>query len=207
MIMEPNELITGNIIQLHRITSNIVLAQKFYEIILANKKNLVTWFEYEHNCQINSLDDSFRYLICLENRWQEQKQFSYFIYTLKNELVGYISANLTEPENCGIELSFWIIKAARQHGYISEAISLIEKIFFFLGIERIVVCCFSECKIVANLALKNHYQFEGVKKHGHWNSVKKKFVDVSVYSKIKSGRLKSDASISFKFPRRNNATF
>lgn len=184
MIMAPDVTIKGKIIKLEQVRSNIALAQKLYETILLNAKHLSYWLEYENNYPIKNLEDSFRYLIYLEDCWQKQEQYSYFIYTLNNELVGFISATLTEPENCGLSLHFWIVKEKRQRGYISEAITLIEKNFFFLGIERIVICCDVKCKIIENLALKNGYLFEGIKRHGYWNPIKSKFMDVCVFSKI-----------------------
>ena len=184
MIMPPDTIIQGKTIQLEKVRSNVAFAQKLYETLLVNKKYLSYWFEYGCNLKIDNLEDSFCYLMHLEDCWQKQKQYSYFIYTQNNELVGFISVTLTEPENCGAILHFWITKQERQKGYISEAMALIEKNFFFIGIERMVICCDSKCKIIENLALKNGYQFEGVKRHGYWNATKSKFVDMNVFSKI-----------------------
>lgn len=185
MIMEPKNIISSQKIQLKKTESTILSAQCLYDVMLTNKNDLRRWFESSNTQEINSVEDAFRFLLELENLWHQQKQYAYFIYLPSGKLIGFISATLTEPENCELTFHFWIIKEERKNGYISEAISLLEPIFFFLGIERMVVSCDIAYKTVQSLALKNGYQFEGIKRHGYWNPVKNRFNDIGVFSKIK----------------------
>lgn len=185
MLFQPRAKLEGQNITLKRPLLQIATATQLLNIIDTNRKFLLPWFQKIGNPTYRNTEDAFCRLIQIEAHWINQTLFTYFIYSTENKLIGLISAQPTKPEKCGLNLQFWITKQYSKQGLMKEAIKLIEKEFFFLGTERIVISCDVENPQARMLATKSGYKLEGKTKHGYWNPLTKKFHDLYVFAKIK----------------------
>ncbi len=185
MLFQPRAVLEGQHINLKRPTLQIATANQLLNAIDTNRKFILPWFQQTGNPTYRNTEDAFCRLIQIEAHWINQTLFTYFIYTKENKLIGLISAQPTKPENCGLNLHFWITKKQAHQGFMKEAIQLIEKEFFFLGTERIMISCDIENAQARLLATHSGYKLESKTRHGYWNPLTKKFHDLYVFAKIK----------------------
>ena len=185
MLFQPQSTLKGQNIVLKRPLLQIATANQLLNAIETNRKFILPWFQKTGNPLYRNIEDAFCRLLQIEANWINQTLFTYFIYSSENKFIGFISAQPTKPENCGLNLQFWIVKKSAKQGFMKEAIRLIEKEFFFLGIERIIISCDVENAQARFLAIKSGYHLEGKTKHGYWNPITKKFHDLYVFAKIK----------------------
>lgn len=185
MLFEPKSILNGTTIYLKKINASFEEAKKLFTLIDTNRKHLNSWIYLYGTTPFSSPENIFKFLLTLQQEWQQQDSFNYGIYLTNETLIGMISAEICPPQNAGIKFKFWIDKEYARTGKISEALTLLEKEFFFLGIERLSICCETDNYKTRNLALKSGYKCEGIARHGYWNLQSKNFGDLAIYSKIK----------------------
>ncbi len=184
MIFKPARRLNGNLIYLEQKTPSFELATTFFNLLKNNEKHLKYWFQVVDIPMFQDETETFCYLYQLYSNNQKQPSFSYFIYTPDNQLIGFLYAFSTQPQNAGLTIQFWMDKSKTRHGFMSEALRLIEKEFFFAGIERLTICCPIENTKARNLAIKSGYLLEGTAHHIYWNAFDKTFDDLSVFAKV-----------------------
>lgn len=184
MLFEPKSLLKGDKIYLEKPQPTFELAEKLFNLIEDNRLYLLPWVCFIGGHFLINKEEVFKLLLNAQTAWREQTAFTYLIYTRQSDLIGMISAHACEPNNAGLSLKLWIKKTESHKGFAYEAIRLIEKEFFFLGIERLVLSCDINNYKARNLALKADFKYEGISGHAYWNPILKAYCDLIVCAKV-----------------------
>ncbi|MBR4932542.1 MAG: GNAT family N-acetyltransferase [Alphaproteobacteria bacterium] len=185
MFFEPRTQLTGDKITLIKPRALFSEIATLFQLIDNNRKNLLPWLTLIQTPTLKNQEDIFKLLLEIESKWKQQEIFTYLVY--HNEtLIGIISALISVPANNGTEIYFWQSKEFTKKGFIQQALSLIEKEFFFLGVERLSIKCDVENYTARGIAIKAGYRLEGIMRHAYWNAPLKSYRDLYVFSKIKN---------------------
>lgn len=120
------------------------------------------------------------------NKWNNLEQFNYLIIDKKGNLLGAIGiANINNLDR-HIEFGYWLSQEKTGFGYMSEALKKLEKILFAKKIRRLEIECAINNKPSMNVAVRNGYERECIKKeYFNLNGV---FEDAIVYIKMNPKR-------------------
>lgn len=148
---------------------------------LMNLRPWLCWATPQYN-----VESCYEYLQGCEKEWSEGKGFNYMIQDLSGQFMGMISVLKVHEPHKSVEIGYWISTRFAGNGYMKEAVRLIEKEFFALGINRIVIRTDVLNKKSANVPQKLGYRLDGIMRQEVWNAAEEKFRDINVFSKLKS---------------------
>lgn len=133
-----------------------------------------------------NVESCYEYLQGCEKEWLEGKGFNYMIQDLSGQFMGTISVLNVNETFKSVEIGYWISTRFAGKGYMKEAVRLIEKEFFALGINRIVIRTDVLNKKSANVPQKSGYHLDGILRQAGWNAAEESYRDINVFSKLKS---------------------
>ncbi len=187
MLFEPRTILESDRIQLHKPQATFETANALYQLVDKNRKHLLPWVDMADKVITGSPEDAFVHLTNMVEKWKSQYAFEYLIYeTRSSKLIGVIGVYQPYPEHKSVEVGFWIAKDYSRRGFMREALRLIEKEFFFLEFERIVIRSDIENYGARNLAIKSGYRLEGTLRHSCWSNQFHMYRDLNVFAKIKN---------------------
>lgn len=179
-----SETLRGNRIILQKAIKTLKMAQTHNQEVKKSLAELSPWLGWA--TQTYRAEDSYEYLQGCIQEWEKGKEFNYMILDENKNFMGMISAlNIKEKDKC-LEIGYWISSAYAGNGYMQEAVKLLEKEFFGLGINRIVIHTDVLNKKSANVPQKLGYVLEGVQRQSQWNEKEKTYRDINTFSKLRS---------------------
>lgn len=182
-MLNPREKIVGCRIILQRAEKTFQQAQ----ISLAEIKNslaeLKPWLDWAHDDY--GVEDAYEYLLLCDTGWTSGKEFDFALKNSAGEFIGMISAQNVNENAESVEIGYWISTRFCGKGYMQEAVSLLEKELFGLGINRIVIKTDVLNVRSANVAQKRGYVLEGVLRQESFSKNEQRFRDINVFSKLK----------------------
>lgn len=187
MAFEPDEILVGERIELRKPEVSFAFAEKMFKAVDANREHILPWLGWAMPEHTKSAEDDFVFAFNSDKLWKARTHFEYVIYEKEtDEFIGGAGVyRLGKEIDKTFEIGYWLVKSACGKGYMQEAVRLIEKMFFSLGAERLVIRN-SIANIPSRCVAENlGYVFEGVQRHGHYCPALEKFEDTNVFSKLK----------------------
>lgn len=182
-MLNPPETITGTRIILKKADKTFKQAQISLAEVDASRAELYPWLGWASPSY--GLEDAYEYLQGCDKEWKEGKGYNYMLCDLSGQFMGMISA-LNVNEDCkSLEIGYWISTRFAGRGFMKEAVRLIEKEFFALGINRIAIHTDVLNVRSANVPQKLGYRLEGILRQSSWSRAEDKFRDINVFAKLK----------------------
>lgn len=176
---EIQEILIGTRVSL--IKHSLDNAEQMYNYIDKDRDRLSKYLPWPKF--IKSKEDEEIFIsTCIDN-WNNFKAIQYAIYLNdSNEYLGNIGAFNFDLQNDNCEIGYWILGKFEGHGYISEALSILQKNLFNLGFHRLYIRCEPSNNRSKSVPIKANFIFEGIMQ----GSAKKddEYIDLEVYSII-----------------------
>lgn len=184
MMLSPQQKLYGKRIVLVKAEKSFEMAKLHIAEVQDSIPELLPWLgwatpEYK-------IEDSYEYLLECSRKWENGVDFTYVITTNEIPFMGTISVSAVKEKDKCIVVGYWISTKYAGNGYMQEALSLIEKEFFGLGINRIVIHTDVLNVKSANVAKKCGYILEGIQRQNNWVVAQERYRDTNTFSKLKS---------------------
>jgi len=158
-------------------------AKLLYNVENKNKNFLLPWLPWARD--VKSTKDTLVFLKQSDKNWENDSAYEYFII-LNNEIIGNCGANSVDIKNKKAELGYWLAHDYRGHGYMIEAIRLLEQELFRNDFNKIIIYNDVLNKDSVNVAKNLGYELEGVLKQENWLQKENRFRDVNCFAKFKN---------------------
>jgi ribosomal-protein-serine acetyltransferase len=158
--VEPKALsehLTGERIYLKR--HELSLASIMFDYVNEDRDRLnrfLPWVEY-----IKSVADEEAYIKMINKKWDECTHFDYGMFLLDGTYMGNIGVHSIIWRYNSSELGYWILGKFEGHGYVAEAVSILEKHLFEVGFHRVQIRCSDLNERSEKVPLRCGYEFEG----------------------------------------------
>lgn len=162
------------------------LANEIFCKVDMSRGNLEKWLPWVENT--TSAENEFEYLTshCCSN-WQNKTGFVYIIREKDSKkFLGVIDLMHVDSTNKSAEIGFWLADDAVGCGYMRDAVKVLERKAFEIGINRIEIRNDPMNTRSVNVAKKSGYKLEGVMRQLSWNNYFKELRDINIFAKIKS---------------------
>lgn len=178
-----NKLI-GKRVVLKRLKPSIKLAAIMFKVIDKNRQHLRPWLSWEKSTL--RIEDSLKYLFEMDKKAKKGEEFGYGIY-IDNEYAGNIGIFDIDEKNKSAEIGYWLSAEFFRKGYMTEAVSIIEReVFLNTDLNRIRIKCDERNIASAGVIKKCGYIFEGKFRKDTYSEYFKDFRNTLVFSKLKS---------------------
>lgn len=164
-------------------------AQTVFEAIERNKLLLMPWLTWVK--EIRGVQDVYEFLEKSQARWENEETAEYGIF-LKADghrpetFIGCICVErLNFHDACG-EVAYWLDSLYTGHGYMVEAVHMIENAFFGGYFNRLIIACDSANTASAHVAEKAGFILEGVERKSWFMDYFNDYRDAKIYSKLRS---------------------
>ncbi len=174
------ELINGERISLKK--HEVHLAEKMFNYVVEDRERLSRFLPWPS--LIKSVEDEIEFINQSNEEWANQSAAQYGIYrNSDDEYMGNVAAFSLDWDNCSCEIGYWILGTFEGKGYMSDAVRLIEKIFFGIGFNRIVIRFDPDNERSGSIPKRLNYKFEGTLREAI--VVDGEHRNLEVYSKLK----------------------
>lgn len=164
--------------------ASIELAKEIFETVDNNREYLAMWLPWVKYTQ--TVEDSLKYLFEIDEETKKGNKVNYGIF-LDKKYIGQIGVFDIDKENKSCEIGYWLSAKYGRKGFMSEALSLLEKeLFVNQGMNRIQIKCDERNKASASVAVKGKYKLDGLLREDSFVEKENKFRNSQVYSKLKS---------------------
>lgn len=183
MFKKIKDKIVGKRLLLKRTKPSIKMAKTMFKVVDENREYLGKWLPWADVTK--KVEDSYNYLYEKEKEFKDRKKIEYGIY-LKDKYIGNIAIFHLDKDNKSGELGYWLSGKYAGNGYMTEAVSLIEKEFFQnQKINRIVIKCDEKNIASKKVTEKSGYLYEGKHREAMYSKKHKSYRNVLCYSKLK----------------------
>lgn len=173
------ERIEGERIYLQKPKPSFELANTGYKVAMESYDTISRYLNWIFDF---SPESYYNYLSSFEN---SDNHFGYIIYDKDNNFMGFIDLHNYRAEDKYAEFGYWISDKYTGHGYMMEAVSLMEKEFSkIIGIQKFVIMTHHKNTKSQNVALKSGYELEAVLKRHIYCKYEDKIVDINTYVKF-----------------------
>lgn len=177
----PNEFIGDRII-LRIPEATFENAEKIFKLIDQNREHIRKGLAFP--IKITRKEDTFQWLEHVQKAFKEQSKGEYGMYERSTgQLYGICT--MVRLYDFSYEIQYWLAEDKCGHGYMSEAVSLLEKFLFKNGVIRIQIR--NEVQNVAsgNIPKRLGYHLDGVLRQSHYSHYLNAYMDVNMWSKTK----------------------
>lgn len=173
------EVLTGERIELRK--HSVSMAQTMFDYVQADRDRLdqfLPWVQY-----INTVEDELNYIKSTHKRWEEGTLFDYGIFDkTTNIYMGNVGVHTIKWNHECAELGYWILGKFEGHGFMSDAVKLLEAELFRVGFHRVEIRCSDINARSANVPIRCGYHLDGMLRE---NAIEKgKFRNTKVFSKL-----------------------
>lgn len=180
-ILTLSEEIEGKriIIKKHEVKS----AQQIFDEVNCDRERLglfLPWVDV-----IKTVEDEICYIKKCNVEWSDCKGFDYGIFLKEgNYYLGNIGVHSISWENDLAEIGYWITGRNKGKGFVSEAVSILEKELFKVGFNRVQIRCDSRNERSGSVPKRCGYIHEGTLRE----NIRDRGLlrNTEVYSKLKS---------------------
>ena len=159
------------------------LAETMFQIVDQDRHHLSQFLPWVGNT--NSVSDSHTFIKITHRLWERKEAFEYGIYLQNSDtFIGNIGAINVSIDHKTSEIGYWLNSNQNGNGYMSEAVSLLEKHLFEIGFFRIEIRCEPNNVKSEAVAKRCNYQFEGKLRSNCIINHKRR--DTLIYSKLQS---------------------
>ena len=182
----PRKIKTDRIILDGAYPPTFALATEIFEKALPSYNTLRQWLPWPD--KIKRPEDEYKWLInSAQKHWEEGSGFAYVIRdkATKN-FCGVIDIFRYDDKNKSAEIEYWLIDEAVGHGYITDAVYVIEKRAFETGVNRLQIRNDTRNVRSASVAKRCNYHLDGIIRAVAWADYFQDFRDENIWSKLKS---------------------
>ena len=183
----PEQIETERLVLKRPFPPTFKLAEKLYAVVDESRETLREWLPWVD--QTHSAEDGYNYFLInwCQKHWEESSGYPYLIHEKKTgQPIGVIDfTKFSEPNKTG-EIGYWLGDLAVGNGYMSEALSGLEKTVFGLGINRIEIKNDTQNDRSVHVTQRAGYHLDGVARQDAWDSYHNRFRDTNIWSKLRS---------------------
>ena len=184
MLKMPEKIKSEHIILTRPFPVTFELANEIFEKIDSSRDTLRKWLS--HIDLTKKPEDRFPWLMNQIQKWAAGESFAYMIRGQKtNTLLGGIDLVHYSEEHKSAEIGYWLSNDAVGHGYVTEAVNILENIAFSQDLHRIVIRNDTKNVRSDNVPKRCGYHLEGTLRSLKWSEYWKSFRDINVWSKLK----------------------
>lgn len=179
------EKIKGERITLERAKPTFELATELFELADASRESLLPWLPWALTTK--TPEDEFDYLLnWCQKHWETGAGYAYVIRENNaHKAIGVIDFVTIEEVNRRGEIGYWLGSEFVGHGYMLEAVKLLEAEIFAQGFNSIKIGNDTRNTRSANVAKRAGYHLDGVLRQNRWSKSENCFVSSNVWSKLK----------------------
>ena len=181
--MKPHEKLEGKRIIIKRLFLDIHIAQEIFETEDRSRDEFEPWLGWIK--ETHSPDDTLEFLKKSHSEWEKGINFVFGIFHNK-KFIGTISALHAAFQHRRIEIGYWLGSDFVHHGYMNEAVLLLEKELFRIGFNRIVIHTDVLNTKSARVAKQAGYIHEGILRQEIFSKAAGRYRDLNVFSKLKT---------------------
>lgn len=190
--MKFKNTLIGPRLVLKKAKATLKLAKVMFKVVDENRLHLRPWLPWEK--LEKKVEDALIYLVEKEKTNKKGEEIDYGIF-INKEYAGNISAFKINKVKKSAEIGYWISSKFSGKGYVTEAVSILEKeLFENLKLNRVVIQCDEENLASAKVAQKCHYTLEGKLREKDYSPHFKNFRTHLIFSKLKSEYQKDQKS-------------
>jgi ribosomal-protein-serine acetyltransferase len=156
-------------------------AEEIFTSIDSNREFLRTFLGWVDNTRTSN--DVLEHIKRSLKDYAEMELLSYTVFNGK-EVIGRISAWISNEDTRTIEIEYWIVKSESNKGIMTECTKRIMDLSFeYLKAEKVEIQCSTENIASNKLAKKLGYMFEGTLRNSE--KVNNNIYDLNVYGMMK----------------------
>ena len=162
------------------------LAKEILEKVNLSRKTLRKWLSWVDDTK--RPEDRYGWLVNgVQKNWETGDGYAYLIRNKKTlALLGVIDLMDCNEKHKSGEIGYWLSNDAVGYGYMSEAVKILEASAFKKGLNRIVIRTDTKNVRSDNVPKRCGYYLEGTLRSCKWDEKHKRFVDIHIWSKLKS---------------------
>ena len=163
------------------------LATEMFGYVEASRDSLQEWLSWVSYTQTPE-DEYQHWLIdwCLKG-WEAGTGFAYMMRDKQtNQFLGVVELFRLDKQNRWAEFGYWLSEEACGHGYVREALLILERMAFEQGLNRLVIRNDVENIRSIHVAERLGYHLDGVMRAEEWSPYWNMYRDKNVWSKLKS---------------------
>ncbi len=158
-------------------------AGPIYQIVQTERDRLNEFLPWPNF--IKSVEDELEFIQGMKKQWDDKSCFGFaIILAEKNCLIGTIDLHAISWNHSRGEIGYWISEKYQGKGYMSEAVSVLEKALFEEGINRIEIRCDQNNSRSRSIPLRLGYTHEGTLREECFD--RGQFRNTEVFGKIAS---------------------
>ena len=186
MLNMPKQIKSERIVLMQACPITFKLAEEIFKKIDLSRKTLREWLPWVDGTKYP--EDRYSWLVNgVQKSWEMGKAYAYLIRDKKTlSLLGVIDLMDCNENHKSAEIGYWLSDDAVGHGYMSEAVKVLEATAFKKGLNRIVIRTDVQNVRSDNVPKRCSYYLEGTLRSGKWDKCHKRFADIHVWSKLKS---------------------
>jgi ribosomal-protein-serine acetyltransferase len=183
--MNFKEELYGKRLTLRRTRPTPEMAELIFQVVDANREHLRPFCPWEKND--DCAESCLNYLKEKEIKTEAGERIEYGIFI--NEFDAYVGNiqvfDISEANRSG-EFGYWLSKEATGHGYMKEAVLMLEKeCFNGLNLHRIQICC-DKLNIASKKVIEScNYTFEGALRESMYDAYRDAMRTTLVFAKLR----------------------
>lgn len=179
------EKIDGQNIILERARPTFKLAEELMVLVDESRNELLPWLSWADTNR--KPEDEFDWLLnWCEKHWQDDNGYAYIIKKKSDgKMLGAIDFMKIHNKWKSGEIGYWLRSSETGHGYMHEAVAVLEKEIFAHDINRVVIRNDVRNLRSANVAAKAGYHLDGVMRQDTYSDYEKRFINNNIWSKLK----------------------
>lgn len=159
-------------------------ATTIYQIINRNRAYLRKWLMWVDHTQ--SPEDIFKFLQSVQTAFETKTKGEYtLIEKATGDICGFCGMHVhNKPENQHMSIGYWQDPAKCGHGYMREAVQLMENFCFSQNVMRLIIENDTENLPSINIPKKLGYHLDGVMRAAYYSNYFQNYRDKNVWSKL-----------------------
>jgi len=186
MLKMPEKIISERIVLERPLQPTFRLAEEIFAKVELSRKTLREWLSWVDGTK--RPEDRYGWLVNgAQKNWEAGEGYAYLIRDKKTKsLLGVIDLMDCSEKHKTAEIGYWLSDDAVGHGYMTEAVTVLETTAFKKGLNRIMIRTDTKNVRSDNIPKRCSYYLEGTLRSCKWDAIHKRFADIHVWSKLKS---------------------
>ena len=186
MLKMPKKIKSDRLVLESAYPPSFALATEIVKKATPSYPTLRQWLPWPDKVKLP--EDEYKYLVnWVQKHWEEGSGFAYVVRNKDTkDFAGLIDFFKYDEKSKTSEIGYWLIDEAVGHGYITEAVRVIEKTVFKQGVNRIQIRTDTRNIRSLNVPKRCGYHLDGIIRAAGWADYFQDYRDENVFSKLKS---------------------